>query len=227
MSTHSLRRLLQTRINHVEHHKSTHGIGHEFLLITFEYQGQAEGKVYTRHIRIERSVSYSASLSSFTSSVLTLGIGRTATDLISISPSPFDTSSSYLLYSLEFSTCSRTLTIADLASVLIGVQDMAPKYKLYNHMCYWFSRAVFEGLSFVCHAHAVPRERAWLRGRFLYVFNVAGSASVFDSYDSPHCITCTRYRAPIPSSLSNKVFYFRQYLQVCLCDFYRQERPRA
>ena len=174
-----LSRLQQYKITHVEHRKSSRGFAHEYLIIAFHNPDPFQR--YKRYAKLERGVKHNDSFSNSTPSLLTSGAAVDPCDIISISHSreSFHAANSYSVFVMDFSNPISLVappTIADLAAVLIAVQRMAPMYELYNHMCYWFARAVFEGLAFLCDGRIEDGERPWARGRFLRIFRVSGTA---------------------------------------------------
>ena len=179
-------------------------------------------QLYTRFIKIERGVKRSNYLASFTASLLTSGGEADPLDIITISPTAFSTEGSYLLSSLEF---EETLpTVAHLAAVLKAVHVKAPKYTLYSSMCYWFARATFEGLGYLCHGHVLREKEALYRGRFLRFLKVGRTAVSLDTHKELRCFKCLLSRDVDKQSFA--VEEFRKRLKFWQ-DIYGVNRERT
>jgi len=172
----------------VEHRKRCGFFGHEYLVMTLVYT-TLTNFTYTRYIKLERGVKRSDAFSDFTASLLTSGSAVTPLDVISISPAAFEVNGSYSLRYLQFPSRSQP-TILDVAAVLKAVQEKAPSYELYNHMCYWFAGAVFEGLGFLCHGHIERGEKPKQCGRFLGIVKISRTAVALEAHSEPGCFDC-------------------------------------
>jgi len=212
----TLRWVTDCHITSVEHWKYARGIGHEFLIIAFDNTN------YFRYIKLERSAKRSRSLSDFTESMLSMGAAVESNDIISISITPFDTTNCFTVHTVDFTHTSTPLTIADLVAVLNAVREKAPKYRLYKHMCYWFARAVFEGLAYICHGHTSNGERPQARGRFLRLVKLSSTIASPDHCSVPGC---THRRRLQGGSVPHHVERFRARLDHYQHEFVEAERP--
>ena len=214
MAMHPLASLTECSITSVEHWKHARNLGHEFLIISFRNDD------YERYIKLERGAKRSGSLSDFTESILSMGGPVDPNDLIAISVAPFDTTACFTVKVLDFSH-GIPPNIADLASVLNAVRDKAPKYRLYKHMCYWYARAVFEGLAYLCHGHTLDGEKPGYRGRFCRLIDLSCDVT---SPDNCNAQGCPGQDMKQQGNIQSHVLEFRRHLIQHQRQFYDAER---
>ena len=136
-------RLLECRIDSLEHRKNEEGAKHEYIQVTFQCTGHS-GMRHSRHMRIDRSFQRNPSDLQSRYRTLLRGGGLPADDTVIITPTPYHTTS-FPLYAAYFHGAQRP-TLLDLVAVLRAVTSLAPYYHLYT-MCYWHAYMVFHGLA--------------------------------------------------------------------------------
>ena len=97
-----------------------------------------------------------------------------ADDRVSISSIPFGVNQSHSLYRMRFAD-NRGPNILNFAVMLETITALAPHYHLLTSSCYWFARAVFDGLAHVCNGEVSEGRKAHKRGRFAGVVVVSRS----------------------------------------------------
>jgi len=155
-------RLLDCRIDSLEHRKNEEGAKHEYIQLALQCTGRS-GMRYSRHIRIDRSFQRNPSCVKNHYRTLLRGGGLPADDTVIITPTPYRTGS-FSLYAAYFHDDQRP-TILDLAAVLQAVTSLAPMYDLYA-MCYWHARMSFDGLAFSFQGRIMEAHKPSSRGKF-------------------------------------------------------------
>jgi len=142
---HPLHLLSGCRIVAAEHRKKIQGSEHEYIVLQTVYRG------IQQYVRVERRPSKPSPL------WLQFGAGVLAQDTVIMSPTNFDESGSYALYTMHFPEATGP-NLLDLAATLSAIISLAPRYHLYTSSCYWFARMVFEGLKHLFRGEVMEGE---------------------------------------------------------------------
>ena len=161
-------RLLEYRIDSLEHRKNEEGAKHEYIDLTLHCPGRS-GTRHSRHIRIDRSFQQNPSDVQNHYRTLLRGGGLPADETVIITPTPYHTAS-FSLYAAYFHGTQRP-TLLDLVAVLRAVASLAPYYHLYT-ICYWHAYMVFHGLAHRFDSRIEKGYRPNLRGVYRWPLRV-------------------------------------------------------